>query len=174
LKQIGGDLLTIGRIVKPQGRKGEVLVESFSDRPERFPTLREVWLTRADGSTRLALVSGCWPHKGRFVLKLEGVDSISAAEELRGQSLALHESTVAPLPEGVFYHHQLVGLEVQTESGRALGSVADLIETGAALVLVVRGPEGERLIPLAEPFIRRVDLAAKLLVVSLPETVDAL
>ena len=73
-------LVAIGRVVKPQGRRGEVVVEPFSDRPGRFPELRRAFVPAADGKGREVRVAGCWPHKGRYVLKLEGVDSIDDAE----------------------------------------------------------------------------------------------
>ena len=72
------ELVTIGRVVKPQGRKGELAVQPLSDRPERFPTLRHVFLPGPGGTAVAKAVASCWPHKGRFVLKLEGVDSIDA------------------------------------------------------------------------------------------------
>lgn len=168
------DLVAIGAIVRPQGRKGEVLVEPLSDRPDRFPTLRRAWLPGPQGEPREARVESCWPHKGRFVLKLEGVDSIDDAERLRGQELRIGEDALAALPPGSYYHHQLRGLLVQDPQGRELGRVDDLMEMGeGAPVLVVRGRGGETLIPLAEEFVRRVDLPAGLLVAIKPELVDA-
>jgi 16S rRNA processing protein RimM len=155
--QAFADLVAIGRVVKPQGRKGEVLTESFSDVPERFPGLRRAYLAGPDGTAREVEVASCWPHKGRFVLKLAGVDSIDEAERLRGQELRIREDELAPLPEGSYYHHQLQGLRAETPEGRPLGTVASIWETGAgAPVLVVQGPLGERLIPLATEFAREV------------------
>jgi 16S rRNA processing protein RimM len=168
------DLVAIGAIVRPQGRKGEVLVEPLSDRPHRFPTLKRAWLPGPQGEAREAQVESCWPHKGRFVLKLRGVDSIDEAERLRGQELRISEDALEALPPGSYYHHQLRGLRVQDPRGRELGTVEDLMEMGGgAPVLVVRGRGGETLIPLAEDFVRRVDLDAGLLVAVKPELVDA-
>jgi len=167
------ELVVIGRFIRPQGRMGEVLTESLSDRPERFTTLKKVLVETRDGGCREMTVTSAWPHKGRYVLKLAGVDSIDAAEGFRGLRLALGEKDLPPLADGTYYHHQLRGLAVEDETGAMLGTVADLMETGAALVLVVRGPDGERLVPFAEPFIRAVDLPAGRLRVSLPETIDA-
>ena len=168
------DLVTIGRVVKPQGRKGEVLTEPITDRPDRFPSLRRAYV-RGPGENALEVrVTRCWPHKGRFVLKLEGVDSIDAAESYRGLELRIAEEDLEPLPEGSYYHHQLRGLRVEDPSGAALGTVADLVETGGeSVVLVVRGPGGELLIPLAERFVRRVDLSGGRLVAEPPVDVDA-
>ena len=167
------DLVAIGRVVKPQGRKGEVLVDPFSDRPDRFPSLRAAYVPESGGGSRAVRVESCWPHKGRFVLKLEGVDSIDQAEGYRGLELRIGEEDLAALPPGSYYHHQLKGLRVVDPEGRELGIAADLMETGGdSPVLVVRGSGGELLVPLAEDFVRAVDLAAGRMVVAVPETVD--
>lgn len=149
------ELVTIGRVVKPQGRKGELLVEPLSDRPDRFPGLRHAFVPGESQPREVEVVS-CWPHKGRFVLKLAGVDSIDAAEGFRGQELRIAEEALAPLPAGAFYHHQLVGLRAEDTQGHELGQVAFVGETGAVPVLVVRGLGGELMVPLAEPFVKRV------------------
>lgn len=167
------DLVAIGRLVKPQGRRGEVVAESFSDRPERFPTLRTAYVPGPDGQARPVTVTSCWPHKGRFVLKLQGVDSIDEAELYRGMELRIGEEELAPLPAGSYYHHQLRGLRVFDPNGAPLGEVADLLMTGEVPVLVVRGPGGELLIPLAEAFVLSVDLEGGRLVATRPETMVA-
>lgn len=166
------DLVAIGRVVKPQGRKGEVLTEPLSDRPDRFPELRRAFVPGPGGAAKEIRVTSCWPHKGRYVLKIEGVDSIDAAEGYRGLELRIPESDLPALPEGSYYHHQLVGLRVQDEDGCAVGVVDSILDTGAAPVLVVRGAGGEVLIPLAESFVKRVDLAAGVLVAEAPELVE--
>ena len=166
------DLVAIGRVVKPQGRKGEVVAAPLSDRPDRFPSLTRVYVPGEAGAAREVTVTSCWPHKGRFVLKFAGVDSIDAAEGYRGLELRIGEEELASLPEGSYYHHQLRGLRVEDTGGRELGTVEELMETGAATVLVVRGSKGEQLIPLAHRFVMRVDLPGGRLVVSTPETVS--
>jgi 16S rRNA processing protein RimM len=165
-------LVAIGRVVKPQGRKGEVVVEPFSDRPERFPELRRAYVPGQGGEPREVKVTGCWPHKGRFVLKLEGVDSIDDAETLRGLELRIPEEDLQALGEGSYYHHQLRGLRAEDERGHLVGTVEEILTAGEAPVLVVRGPRGETMVPLAESFIRSVDLAAGRVVVVVPELVD--
>lgn len=167
-------MVAIGVVVKPQGRKGEVAVEPLSDRPGRFPSLREAWLPDGAGGARRVAVEACWPHKGRFVLKLAGIDSIDEAELLRGQELRIGEDELEALPAGSYYHHQLRGLRVEAAGGADLGRVDEIMETGAgAPVLVVRGQRGETLIPLAQEFVQRVDLDHGLLIVRQPELTEA-
>jgi 16S rRNA processing protein RimM len=165
-------MVTIGRLVRPQGRKGEVIAEPLTDRPDRLPSLRTAYVAGPAGSARELTITGGWPHKDRYVLKFEGIDSIDAAETLRGLELRIGEEELAALPPGEYYHHQLRDLKVEDPVGRPVGVVADILETGAAPVLVVRGGQGEVLIPLAEDFVKSVDLAAGRLVAVVPELVS--
>jgi len=168
------DMVAIGRLVKPRGLRGEVVAEVFSDRPDRFLSLERAYVPAGGGGAREVVVTSCWKQKDRFVLKLLGVDTLEEAEKYRDMELRIAESDLPSLPKGSYYHHQLVGLSVEDPTGRALGEVSGLLETGGdADVLVVRGASGETLIPLAEPFVRRVDLANRRLVASPQEWVDA-
>jgi len=169
------DMITIGVVVKPQGRKGEVLVAPLSDRPHRFESLRRVFVPVPGAvQARAVTVTNRWPHKGRIVLKLEGVDSIDEAEKYRGIELRIGEDEVEALPAGSYYHYQLKGLKVEDPTGRPLGVAADVLVTGGeAPVLVVKGPGGEVLIPMAEAFIRQVDLEHGRIVAVNPDLVDA-
>jgi 16S rRNA processing protein RimM len=168
------DLVLVGRVVKPQGRHGEVAVLPLSDRPDRFPTLRRAFVPAAGGAAREVRVLGCRPHKGRYLLAIEGVSTIDEAEELRGAELRIEEEELAALPAGSFYHHQLVGLRAVDEQGAALGAVDEVMETGAdTRILVVHGPDGETLLPFADAFVKSVDLAGGTIVVLRPEYVVA-
>jgi 16S rRNA processing protein RimM len=168
------DLVLVGRVVKPQGRHGEVAVTPLSDRPDRFPTLRRAFVPAPGGAAREVRVLGCRAHKGRFVLEIEGVSTIDEAEKLRGAELRIAEEELAVLPAGSFYHHELVGLRAVDEQGVDVGAVDDVMETGAEVrVLVVRGPGGETLLPFAEGFVKLVDLAGGRIVVLRPEYVVA-
>lgn len=168
------DLILIGRVVKPQGRRGEVLVEPLSDRPDRFPSLRRAFVPGPDGTAREVRVTSGWPHKRRFVLKIEGVDTIEDAERLRGGGLGIREEDLAPLPDGSYYHHQLTGLSVEDTAGARIGRVEDVMETtGDARVLIVRGDGGETLVPFAADFVRSVDLERARIVIEPPEYVVA-
>ena len=169
------DMVTIARVVKPQGRKGEIAIEPISDQPGRFESLSRVFAPAPGGAAQAFAVTDRWPHKGRMVLKLAGVDSIDDAERLRGMDLRIPEEDLAALPPGSYYHHELRGLRVEDESGRAYGLVADILETGAgADVLVVRGASGETLVPLVSTFIVEVDLEGKKIVTGKPPRTDRL
>jgi 16S rRNA processing protein RimM len=164
------DLVLVGRVIKPHGRRGEVAVEPFTDRADRFPKLARAFVPGPDGGAREVRVVGCFAHKGRFVLKLAGIDSIDEAETLRGAELRIEESELQALPAGSYYHHQLAGLPVVDEQGSAIGTVESVMETGAETrVLVLRGEAGETLLPFAEAFVKHVDLAGGRIVAVRPE-----
>jgi 16S rRNA processing protein RimM len=168
------ELVLIGRVVKPQGRRGEVLVHPVSDRPDRFPGLEAAYLTGPGDEARAVRVTSSWPHKGRHVLKLEGVDSIDDAERLRGLELRIGEDELASLPEGSYYHHELRGLRAVDPEGSEIGVVEDVMETGAgAPILVVRGSGGETLVPLVVHFVKNVDVAGARIVIAKPEYANA-
>jgi 16S rRNA processing protein RimM len=167
-------MVTIGRVVKPQGRKGEMVVLPTTDRPDRFPSLRRAYVSAPGGAAREVAVESTWPHKGRFVVKLIGVDSIDAAEAYRGQDLRIAPEELEALPAGSYYHHELIGLQAEDESGRPHGRVDDILETGAgAPVLVLRGPAGEEMLPLAEGFVKAIDPTHGRIVIHVPGSVEA-
>lgn len=168
------ELVTVARVVKPQGRHGEVVAQPLSDRPDRFTEMREVYVHLPSGGVERKSVTSVWPHKGRFVIKLQGADTIEQAEALRGAELCVGVEELLTLPAHTYYHHEIQGLRVETPSGEVLGRVEALWDTGGeAVVLVVRDGETEHLIPFASPFIEAVEPATGRLIARLPVTGDA-
>jgi 16S rRNA processing protein RimM len=164
-------------VVGPQGRRGEVAAELHTSFPERFAERRELWGLASDGSRRQLQLEQHWFHKGRVVLKFADVESISDAERLAGMELQIPAERRAELEAGAAYISDLVGCEVvnRTEGGPVLiGSVADVqFGAGEAPLLVVRknagGSEEEYLVPYAEVFLRRTDLAGRRIELELPD-----
>ena len=166
--------VTLARILRPRGRKGEVAAEILTDFPERLTKLREVWLWNGTGEPCGAKVRACWLHKNQAVFHFEGCDSINDAEKLRGWQVQVEFSERVELPQGKYYVSDLVGCEVWEcgfglQAGTLLGTVNDVQFTGGAPLLVVETPRGELLIPLAEEICRRIDLGARRIEVVLPE-----
>lgn len=162
-------LVAIGVVVRPHGRHGEVVVEPWSDRPERFPTLREAYAVGIAPVPERVRVERARPHKRRFVLKLAGVDSIDDAERYRGAELKIEAAELAPLPAGAYYHHELIGSRACDAGGETVGEVRAIVETGAVPVLSIDTVDGELLLPLIERFVTRVDTAAREVTVVVPE-----
>jgi 16S rRNA processing protein RimM len=173
--------VTLARIVRPRGRKGEVAAEILTDFPERLPKLREVWLAgaarrgRGAAVDRWVRVRGCWistSRGGQAIFHFEGCDSIPQAEELVGLEIQVPFQERAPLPARHHYISDLVGCEVWERPPAAgpLGVVRDVqLAGGGTPLLVVESPEGEVLIPLAEEICVLIDPPARRIEVILPE-----
>ena len=169
-----GEFITIARVVKPQGRVGEVSAELFTDFPERFAERRHLFALATTGNRRELELEDFWPHKGRMILKFAGIDSIDDAASLAGAEIQIPREQRAPLEEGSFYVSDLVGCRVFASEGsaevRELGPVTDVVfGAGEAPLLQVREAAREFLIPFVESYTKRVDLDARRIELVLPE-----
>ena len=148
------EFITIGKILAPSGIKGKVKIAVATDFPQRFAPLSTVCINQQP----LTIDSTEW-HKGEtIIIKLNTIDSIKDAESLRGQLVEIHHSQVAPLPEGQYYHFQLIGLEVWTTQGELVGSITEVLAGKSNDNYVVRGAKGEVLIPAVDDVVKSVDL----------------
>jgi 16S rRNA processing protein RimM len=148
------ELVVIGRVVKPHGIRGEVVVESLSDVPGRF----DADLTVVLGGTPTRILS-TRPHQGRLLITFEGVVDRSAAERLRGRTI--EAAAVALDDTDAYFAHELVGLPVRGDDGRELGTVSALIELPAAAgydLLEVRRADGSSwLLPAVDDYVEVVE-----------------
>ena len=164
--------LAVARVVRPQGRRGEVLAEPLTDFAARFKELREVFLESPGTAPQPIKVEEVWPHKGRMVIKFSGVDSISDASTLKGRHVLILAEDRMPLPPSHYYLWELVGCRVVTESGGKqveVGTVTGIAPTGGVDVLEVATPRGEVLIPLAQAICTKIDTEARTIVIDPPE-----
>lgn len=163
------DYITLAKVVKTQGRHGEVAVDPYSNVPGRFTAGVRFFASPAPGKGRELLVTEVWSHKGRLVLKFAGIDSISEAEALVGCELQVPLSERAQLEPGWTYVSDLIGCEV-FDRDREIGRVEG-VQSGAgeAPLLIVREGKREIEIPLAEAYLQEVDVAHKRVRMALPE-----
>ena len=166
--------VTLARILRSRGRIGEVAAEILTDFPQRFTTLHEVYLTDGKKSPRRMAVRRCRLHKGQALFHFEGVDSISAAETLKGLEIQVPLSDRVALATGQYFFSDLMGCAVWEEgAAAALGVVRDVQQTGedkrGTPLLVVDTPRGEMLIPFAAEICTRIDPSTRRIDVSLPE-----
>ncbi len=161
--------LVVGRVLRPHGIRGELRVEVMTDYPERLDEHAFFYLARPDSpeSVRRYPLEKLRPHKGALLLKLGGCDDRNAAEALRGLLVQIPFQDAVPLEAGEYYHFQLIGVEVETEDGRELGRVTEVLQTGANDVYIVQGAGGELLIPAVESVILELDLESRRMVVHL-------
>lgn len=167
--------LAVALIVKPQGRRGEVVADILTDFPERFENLGQAFLESKTGHPGAVDIEDTWPHKGRIVLKFSGVDSIDQADLLRGLHVFIRREDRVTLPEHHYYVWELEGCRVIRDSpGGALeiGVVAGIDRTGGVdLLRVTRTGSDSRelLIPLTQDICTRIDTAERTIVIEPPE-----
>lgn len=164
------ELVTVGRIAKPQGRFGEVAINPASDSPERFIGLSRLFLERDGGRPEEFTVESMRIHKGRPIAKLTDISSIEMAQSLSGRGVAIPAAELEPTPDDTFYHYELVGLEAHDDRHGLLGRVTEILSTGGTDVVVVTAPDAsEILLPLCSEICRRVDLDAGRLEIHAPD-----
>ena len=174
----------MARILRPHGRRGEVACEILTDFPQRLKSLKFAELRGARGEPRRVGIRSCWLSQsrgGQAIFLFEGSDSINDAEKLVGLEVQIPLSERMRLPAGSYYITDLAGCEVRDvlidspagETGATIGIVRDVQIAGENVVgtplLVVDTPNGELLIPLAHDICVRVDTAARVIEVVLPE-----
>ena len=149
----------VGRVSRPHGVRGEVRVEIVTGYPERLAQHAHFYLAYPDSPATVQRhpVEGLRFHREALLLKLGGCDDRNGAEELRGMLVQVPTEEAVPLEEGEYYHFQIIGAAVETESGETLGRVVEVLETGANDVYVVRGPRGEVLVPAIESVVRELE-----------------
>lgn len=162
------DLITIARIIRPQGLKGEVIATIETDFPERFDELKTVFLLFPNKKLEEVNLENHWLHKDRIVLKFPAISDRNNAETLRNVLVKIHPSELVELPKEHYYEFDLIGCQVITSTGLDLGKVQELMYTGPAPLLVIKGTQ-EYLIPLAEEICYEINIKDKKILVNPPE-----
>jgi 16S rRNA processing protein RimM len=164
--------IAIARVVRPQGRKGEVLAEILTDFPSRFRGLHRVFLDVPGHHPQVVTVENTWLHKGKVVLKLAGIGSIDEAETLRGRLVLVPEEDRVALSANQYYLWELKGCRVVVENGgmrKPLGTVTEVERTGGVDLLHVADDSREVLVPFAEAICKVIDPESRLIVIEPPE-----
>jgi 16S rRNA processing protein RimM len=161
-------MVIVGRIARPQGNRGEVIIDADTDFPdERFAAGGTVFVQR-EGADETLTIAEYRMHAGRPVVRFEGTASIDEAEALRGLEMRVPEAALAALPEGMWYHHELLGCRVRTKDGRDVGQVTGIQGPTDRSILEIDGPEGPALVPLTAAFCT-VDRAARVIEIDPPD-----
>ncbi len=168
--------VTLARILRPQGRRGEIAAEILTDFPGRLAKLKSAYLWDGNAARRsVAILS--FRHStsrgGQAIFHFDGSNSISDAEKLVGLQVQVPIEDRVALPAGSYFFSDLIGCEVFADGGQRVGVVSDVEATGenssGTALLVVESPSGEILIPLAVEICTKIDLAARRIEVSPPE-----
>lgn len=157
-----GKLVVLGRVTGPHGIRGEVRVQCLAESPRVFGEMQRLFLLPLPNAPAPAAPEPCAvedlrPHQGRLLLKLQGVDTRDAAQELRGREIAAPASDLPAPSEREVYLHQLEGLPVLLADGTRLGRVAGFL-AGPTEIWRIETPDGrEILFPAAQPFVLSID-----------------
>jgi 16S rRNA processing protein RimM len=163
------ELVSIAKLAKPRGLRGEIVGDVLTDFPERFDDLKKVSIVYPNGGIVAGEIEKFWFQKGRIVLKFINFDTIEAAETLRNCEICVSETETVELETDEYFDWELENCAVETIEGVKLGIVKELLRTGGTEVLVVTGDAKEYLIPFAETICVEVDVENKLIKVNAPE-----
>jgi 16S rRNA processing protein RimM len=139
------EYLVVGSLRRPHGLRGEMVMEVHTDFPERLGPGTGVYVGE---SHRPMTIDGTRFHNEGLLIKFGGVDTPEEAGRHRNQFVYVTAADRPPLPEGRYYHHKLIGFAVVDEAGGAIGTLTEILQTGANDVFVVARPgAGEALLP---------------------------
>jgi 16S rRNA processing protein RimM len=150
--------LAIGRVVRAHGLRGELSVTVLTEFPDRFEIMEWVYLGNEFEASPYRIEGYRW-HKDNILLTLAGITDRTQAEALRGQLVQIPVEEAAPLPEGQYYLYQLIGLQVFTTQGEKLGTISQILETGANDVYVVENDDRQILLPGIPEVVQAIDIA---------------
>lgn len=166
--------VTVGRVLRPHGLRGDVVVEVLSDVPERLAAgsrLGAVADTALAAAGKAAIeleVAASRAHNAGRLLRFAGRDDRDAVEELRGLWLTVERAAVPAPPAGTYYHYQLIGCRVRDAEAGELGEVVDLVEDGGGLLLLVSDGARQVPVPFVASFLAEVDVAGGRIELALP------
>ena len=162
-------MVLVGRIARPHGLRGQVVVNPETDFvEERFAPGAVCWI-RSGPTMEQLVVAVSRVHSGRAIVAFEGFARIEDVEQLAGLELRVPDAMLLPLQPGVYYEHQLAGCAVETVAGTPIGEVAKVEGGAGASRLVIDGPRGEIQIPLAVDICVEVDVENKRIRIDAPE-----
>ena len=166
--------IAVGVIRKAHGVRGEASVEPWSDSPERFDDLKSVTLVSPDeAQTRDVQIESVRAHAGRALIKFSGIETPEDVQLLQNWTLEIPEDQARELEEDEYFLHDLPGLTLVDAEGRERGVVIDVYEGGGGILLNVKRADGKTFeLPFAADICTEIDLAAKRIVVALPEGLD--
>ena len=144
--------LTIGKVLRPHGLKGDVKIETFSSNPARFASLKRLKLDGKEYEVRRLTLEGSFGMLG-----LKGIDDMDSAELLRGKMISVSRADLPKLEAGSYYIADLLGIDVYV-AGERIGELVDVLQYGSADVYVVRSESGTCSFPALKQLIKSVDV----------------
>ncbi len=161
-------MVPVGRVVRTHGVRGALKVLPYGETLGDIGAGENLFSMEGGVQRQLTLVS-LRAQKRVWIAQFEEIENIDQAQALAGKEIFIDKDRLPLLPDGEYYHFQLIGLSVETKEGKLLGILNAIVETPGNDVYVVENGEQELLIPAIEDVIREVDLNSRKLIVDLPE-----
>jgi len=159
------DLLSIGRVVKPHGVKGRVKVDYFGDDLSHFSVYREAFIKNRAGELQSYEILEAVPQPPYLILCLKGIGRREEVEPLVGKEILIMKRSLPDLKEGEYYWFDILGMAVETEDGKRIGKIKEILPTGANDVYVVEGKRKEIFLPATEEVIQGIDIKNRKMIV---------
>ena len=161
--------VVIAGVVSTHGRRGEVKARSETDYPDRFKEFKEVMIVSPGGEERKGRIESFRWHKGHVLLKFEGIETITEAEEIVGSAIEIDRKLLPPLPEGHISYADIIGFECVERGGRFLGKVRDIYRINDTDMMEIGKDEKNIMIPVIPAFFSEVNFKERRLKLTLPE-----
>lgn len=161
-------LVPLGEFVTTHGLNGWLKLNPLNLNTTALGCGVEVILEKA-GERSVHRLQASKLHRNQFLVKLAGIDSIGAAARQVGATLWIHETELAALEPGEFYHYQIIGFEAYDLSGARIGIITATLSTPGGEIYVLQGSDKEHLIPAVKQFIEKVDFSVRRVIFDLPE-----
>ena len=162
-------MVLVGRIARPHGHRGQVIVDPATDFPDERFAAGAILHTLREGRPGTVTIAAMRIHQGRPVLALEGIETMNEAELLAGLELRVPESELTALPEGTYYEHDLIGCRLVTTDGREVGTVRTIEGGGGMIRLIAGSGRGEIQVPLVHEICVAIDVVHKRIMIDPPE-----
>lgn len=161
------EFICIGKIHRTHGIKGDVIMDPMTDFPERIRRGKKVFIGEDHRPLTVARVRQKAPY---LLIAFQEIEDETQAAEFRNTYVYVKTSDLPKLPDGEYYFHQLIGLDAVNMAGEHIGTLADILETGANDVYVIRKKDGsEELVPDVPQFIQEIDVANHFIRIDFPE-----
>jgi 16S rRNA processing protein RimM len=151
------NLFPIGRVVKPHGIRGKIKVKYFGEDVKTFSCYRELIIEDSEGRRNPFELLEVTPQPPLLILRLKGIETVEDAQSLVGREILIPREALPDLDEGEYYWVDLLGMRVETEKGKSLGRIKEILATGAHDVYVIEGKRGEISLPAIIEVVKKVD-----------------
>jgi 16S rRNA processing protein RimM len=153
------NLLLVGRVIRPHGLEGLLRIRSYAQSERSFLNAGTIFLKLDSGETHEFTVLSVRPHKNIFLMKIGNLNSLQEAEKYRGAEILIRKDAVLKKEEDEYFWHELIGLRVYLNTGRYIGTISQILQTGSNDIYVVRQGKAEVLIPAIHDVVEEIDLS---------------